>query len=213
MSLINQLGRATGEKQAGYYTELAGGLNPFNMLGGTALGALAALLTPTRSLLEQAHHDKDSFSNLLLPGKGPYNMAKRVGTSIRGPEFEKILAGVRAKESSVKAAGAGASSFTPLAGGFIDGAMNPMPGRSGFSTSIFEGGNGLVGGVGGGIGGGVLAAILALLAKAKGGGIGAAGALGGLAGSSLGTAAGSDAWRQNQKLTAESMASLFGGKK
>jgi hypothetical protein len=45
-------------------------------------------------LQEQAKIDTGGVSqalkDLLIPGVGPYNAWKRVGTSIRGPELEKL---------------------------------------------------------------------------------------------------------------------------
>lgn len=74
-------------KRAGWYSEVIGSnVNPLNVIGNPA-AALAAYLTPTRSLKEQAQADKSTWSNVLIPGKGAYNRWKRLGTTIRGPEI------------------------------------------------------------------------------------------------------------------------------
>jgi hypothetical protein len=80
------------KKEAGYGSEFASQLNPLNLVGGP-IGALTALTTPTRSLAEQAEHDEEdnTLRNLLIPGVGAYNNAKRIGTSIRGPELQEMI--------------------------------------------------------------------------------------------------------------------------
>ncbi len=89
-------------KQAGFYSELLSGLNPLNMIGGNAIGSLAALATPTRSLEDQAELDtggtKEVLKDLLIPGLGPYRSMKRLGTSIRGPELKEMKAKRKAKD-------------------------------------------------------------------------------------------------------------------
>ena len=86
-------------KQAGYWSELASSLNPLNLVAGPFASA-AALSTPTRNLRDQATSNiDDTWSNLLIPGKGPYNSAKRLGWSIRGPELEAARAAAEAKGS------------------------------------------------------------------------------------------------------------------
>ena len=86
-------------KQAGYWTEIGSALNPLNVVAGP-IGALAALATPTRNLREQATSNiDDTWSNLLIPGKGAYNANKRLGWSIRGPELEAARAAAKAKGS------------------------------------------------------------------------------------------------------------------
>jgi len=87
-------------KQAGFWTELPGTyLNPLNAIG-TPIGMAAALATPTRNLREQATSNiDDTWSNLLMPGKGAYNAMKRTGWSIRGPELEAARAAAEAKAS------------------------------------------------------------------------------------------------------------------
>jgi len=79
-------------KQAGFWSELGAGLNPLNLVAGP-MGAAAALTTPTRNIRDQATSNiDDTWSNLLIPGKGSYNSAKRLGWSIRGPELEAVRA-------------------------------------------------------------------------------------------------------------------------
>lgn len=94
---INTAGKNT--KQAGYWSEYASGLNPMNSVG-TPLAALAALLTPTRSLEDQAEAEaSEDFStalaNVLIPGLGPYKGFKRLGTSIRGRELKDMKKEIR----------------------------------------------------------------------------------------------------------------------
>jgi hypothetical protein len=84
-------------KQAGYWSEMAGTvLNPINHMGGNLVGSVAALATPTQSLKEQGRRDsagvKQVLRDLLIPGVGPYNSMKRVGTSIRGSELKEMKA-------------------------------------------------------------------------------------------------------------------------
>ena len=80
------------EKRAGYYSELASMLNPLNAYGATVGGGIGALTTPTRTMTEQATHDRKGIRqvllDLLVPGVGPYHAFKRHGTSIRGPELK-----------------------------------------------------------------------------------------------------------------------------
>ena len=82
---------------------MAGSLvNPINLMGGGTAGALAALATPTESLEEQSKRDaggiKQVLKDILIPGYGPYNSMKRVGTSIRGPELEALKAELESKK-------------------------------------------------------------------------------------------------------------------
>lgn len=86
-SASQMLGQLTGQgaKQAGFYSEWGSGFNPLNSIGGP-VGTILAGLTPTRDLGEQAETDESMWKNLLIPGVGPYNAMKRLGTSIRGPE-------------------------------------------------------------------------------------------------------------------------------
>lgn len=60
--------------------EIGSHLNPLNA-AGAPLGALAALLTPTRTAEEQSREGPSGVSNLLIPGVGPYNKFKRLGRS------------------------------------------------------------------------------------------------------------------------------------
>ena len=78
-----------GEKESGWKSEALGGFNPVNYVTvGGAPGVLAAGLAPTRTMKEQAISDVDTTTaNALVPFLGPYNAWKRMGTSIRSPEF------------------------------------------------------------------------------------------------------------------------------
>jgi hypothetical protein len=94
MKVAAQL-QAQSEKQAGPVSEVLSGFNPLNMYGGSHLGGLAALATPTRSLARQAEYDSNdgmlrALGNVLVPGMGPYNAFKRTGAAIRSPEMRKI---------------------------------------------------------------------------------------------------------------------------
>ena len=56
-----QWAKVLAEKQAGYWSELGGSsLNPVNLPGGNHLGSLAALLTKTRGLPQQAEKRRDA---------------------------------------------------------------------------------------------------------------------------------------------------------
>ena len=69
------------EKVAAVLSEAVGSeLNPLNAVGAP-IGALAALLTPTRTAEEQSREGPSGLSNLLIPGVGPYNKFKRLGRS------------------------------------------------------------------------------------------------------------------------------------
>lgn len=70
-------------KQAGIRSESWGLLNPIAAITSTP-GALVGAMTPTRTAKEQELADKDKWKNILIPGYAGYNMAKRVGTSLRG---------------------------------------------------------------------------------------------------------------------------------
>jgi hypothetical protein len=89
-------------KQAGYWSEAFGGMNPLNVYGGNLIGSGAALATPTRNMREQAESDESTWSNLLIPGVAPYNVAKRLGHSIRGPELQEIKARQAAEAEHAK---------------------------------------------------------------------------------------------------------------
>jgi hypothetical protein len=82
-------------KNAGSVSETISRANPLNYMGGGALGGLAALLTPTRSLAQQAEYDAGdnmlrAVGNVVVPGMGPYNSWKRTGAAIRSPEMNQI---------------------------------------------------------------------------------------------------------------------------
>ena len=86
------------EKEAGWKSEILGGIAPPNLLahagtlgGSTLLGQLAALGTPTRSLKEQAQHDVDDQLKNAIPGYSSYNTMKRLGASIRSPELLAMI--------------------------------------------------------------------------------------------------------------------------
>lgn len=83
------------QKQAGPVSEMAAVFNPLNAMGGGALGGLAALATPTRSLKQQAEFDSNdsmlrALTNVLVPGVGAYRGFKRTGAGIRSPEMKAI---------------------------------------------------------------------------------------------------------------------------
>ena len=84
------------EKEAGWKSELASGLNPLNLAAMPFAGA-AALSTPTKSYDELAQRlAKDNLlenlKTMLVPGVGPYQSFKRTGTAIRSPEMKKLRA-------------------------------------------------------------------------------------------------------------------------
>lgn len=77
-------------KQAGPISETLAFARPDNLLGGAA-----ALMTPTRTLAQQANHDANdgmgrTLANLFVPGVGAYNAYKRMGASMRSPEMKKL---------------------------------------------------------------------------------------------------------------------------
>jgi len=74
------------EKNAGVFTEFSAGLNPLN-IAGTPIGSLLALTTPTRTQREQAMANRESWGNILIPGRAGYNLFKRLGHTIRSPEM------------------------------------------------------------------------------------------------------------------------------
>lgn len=75
------------EKAAGIFSESIGAANPLFNLGPNQLGLLAAALNPTRNLKQQVAADDEMWSNLLIPGRGAYNIAKRTGAAVRSPEM------------------------------------------------------------------------------------------------------------------------------
>lgn len=88
---------AANEKSAGPISEYLSMMNPLNSMGGGALGGVAALAMPTRSLARQAEYDSTdnagrALANVLIPGYGAYNAFKRQGAAIRSPEMKKIRA-------------------------------------------------------------------------------------------------------------------------
>jgi hypothetical protein len=93
---------AEAEKRSGFYSEMLSGLNPLNLYGGTLVGSGAALTTPTRDLKQQAEADQDMWKNILVPGVGPYNAMKRIGTSIRGPELKEERGALEAAQAEAK---------------------------------------------------------------------------------------------------------------
>ena len=93
-------------KAAGYWSELLSSLNPLNAYGGSLAGGGIALMTPTRSMSQQAKSDvggwKTVLQNLLIPGVGPYRGFKRLGTSIRGPELKAEKSEARRRQAEDK---------------------------------------------------------------------------------------------------------------
>lgn len=139
--------RMDNEKSAGWKSEVASGLNPLNLAAGTLLGSGAALATPTDSYdqLAQRSAKDDLLQNLktmLVPGVGPYQLSKRMGTAIRSPEMKKLreeyLASKEDEQEEEKEAGWKsdlAGQFMPqnlLAGGLSYGA----PGYAGMAAAL-----------------------------------------------------------------------------
>lgn len=86
--------RMDKEKAAGWKSEIASGLNPLNLVAAP-FAAGAALKTPTQSYdqLAQRLAKDDLLQNLktmLVPGVGPYQSFKTMGTAIRSPEIKKL---------------------------------------------------------------------------------------------------------------------------
>ena len=75
-------------KMGGWKSEMVQGVNPLNLVGAP-IGALAAAATPTRSMREVAEADRETWKNVLMPGRGAYNAMKRVGTGLRGEEMQE----------------------------------------------------------------------------------------------------------------------------
>lgn len=75
-------------KMGGWKSELAQGVNPLNVVAGP-VGGLIAAATPTRSMREVAEADRETWKNVLMPGRGAYNHWKRIGTGLRGEEMQK----------------------------------------------------------------------------------------------------------------------------
>lgn len=94
--------RMNKEKTAGWKSEMVSGANPLNLLAAPFAGA-AALSTPTQSYdqLAQRLSKDDLLQNLktmLVPGVGPYQSFKTVGTAIRSPELNKLREEYRASK-------------------------------------------------------------------------------------------------------------------
>ena len=93
------------KKEAGWKSELAGYANPVNW-PGIPVAAVAAALTKTRTLREQAEADKETWKNILIPGRAGYNVSKRFGHAIRGPEIKAERALLKAEDEEEEAAAA-----------------------------------------------------------------------------------------------------------
>jgi len=78
------------EKLAGWKTELGSMVNPLNLVGPGHVGALSAGFTPTRTLDEQGDADDETWANMLIPGRGPYNSYKRLGAMQDSPEMKQM---------------------------------------------------------------------------------------------------------------------------
>ena len=95
-----------GEKEAGYWTEIAGMyINPLTVYGTTG-GAATAAFTNTRDDEGQAKADKETWKNFLIPGRAGYNQMKRMGHSYRGPEIKAERALLKAEDEEEEAAAA-----------------------------------------------------------------------------------------------------------
>lgn len=134
-----------------------------------------------------------------------------------GAAGSKLLNGVgQQQQPQAKAANAGAptafksdahpTSFIPLVGGAISGAVRPNPSRGPVSNVLGEGGAGLAGGLRGGFGGAALGAGLGALRGVRG--LGAGAAIGGLLGSAIGTHRGAQTFRENTPLNARALEML-----
>lgn len=78
--MLRQL--AEFSKCAGLMTELASVISPVNHLAPVItqpIGLGAAAGTPTRTPGQQVEASKQTYSNMLIPGKGVYNYYKRLG--------------------------------------------------------------------------------------------------------------------------------------
>lgn len=75
---------------AGPVTERLSAFNPVNALGYFP-ALLAAAITKTRTLKEQAHNNNRSAArDWLIPGVGTYNWYKRMGAMHNSPEIEQL---------------------------------------------------------------------------------------------------------------------------
>lgn len=84
-------------KTAGWRSEYLGMLNPISGLAAP-VAAAAALTTPTRTLDEQAAADEEALSNIFIPGRNVYNIAKRIGAATRSPEMLQLRAQAKQKQ-------------------------------------------------------------------------------------------------------------------
>lgn len=103
-----------GVKTAGPISETLGFSSPANILGGAA-----ALMTPTRSLEQQAKFDATdnagrAIANAFVPGYGAYNMYKRMGSSVRSPEMKAMQAKAMQPQQAPTAAPAPAPASAPV---------------------------------------------------------------------------------------------------
>jgi hypothetical protein len=96
------------KKEAGWKSEIAGMLNPINLVAGYPGMALAAT-TPTRTLDEQAAADEEILPNLFVPGRNVYNMYKRMGATTRSPEMLALQAKAKQRKMQQLMAAAGQS--------------------------------------------------------------------------------------------------------
>jgi hypothetical protein len=64
------------EKEAGTVTEILGHVNPINILGGNLYGLVKAN-KPAKDIKELEEIDKDTWSNLFIPGRAAYNNTRR----------------------------------------------------------------------------------------------------------------------------------------
>ena len=97
-----------GEKESGYKSELASHFMPTNFPFGILGGALAAPFTATQSYDDLAKREAketimSNLKTLLVPGVGPYQHWKRMGTSIRSPEVKGLQADYTQDRDKVKA--------------------------------------------------------------------------------------------------------------
>jgi hypothetical protein len=100
--------KAEPKKEAGWKSELAGMLNPINLIAGYPGMALAAT-TPTRTLDEQAAADEEILPNLFVPGRNTYNIYKRMGATTRSPEMLALQAKAKQRKMQQLMAAAGQS--------------------------------------------------------------------------------------------------------
>jgi hypothetical protein len=78
------ISEADAMKLAGLKTEMAGSLlNPLSGIG-SVVGGIAAAATKTRTDEEQDKAHKESWKNMLIPGRSTYNAFKRMGHSAKG---------------------------------------------------------------------------------------------------------------------------------